>query len=286
MRLLRPSSIAFIGICAPIVLAAQGGGAPGGGQGRGGEPPKNLQVLPKDMPRNQVTALMRTFTMALGVRCEHCHAEDPAAAAAAATAAATAPAAGTAPAGGRGGRGGGPQLDYSLDDKENKKIAREMIKMVMDINGKYLPTTGRTFTDLTRVSCETCHHGLAKPRTLRAALTEAVQSSGPDSAIALYRALRLRYYGAAAYDFSEPSLNETGNQLGQVADNRKAAIAILKLNLEFFPQSMATYQNLANVTLASGDTAGAVEVINRALTIQPENNQLRNLLQRIKPPAS
>lgn len=275
MRLFRPSSLAFIAICTPIALAAQGGaGAPGGAQGRGGEPPKNLQVLPKDMPRNQVTALMRTFAMALGVRCEHCHAEDPTAATAAAN----------APAGGRGGRGGGPPLDYALDDKENKKIAREMIKMVMDINGKYLPTTGRTFTDLTRVTCETCHHGLAKPRTLRAALTEAVQASGPDSAIALYRALRLRYFGAAAYDFSEPSLNETGNQLGQVAANRKAAIAILKLNLEFFPQSIPTWQNLANVSLASGDTAGAVEAINRALAIQPENNQLRNLLQRIKPP--
>jgi tetratricopeptide (TPR) repeat protein len=265
MRLIRLMSLAVVATCLPMA---------GSAQGRGGEPPKNLQVLPKDMPRNQVTALMRTFAMALGVRCEHCHTEDPAAAAAAAN----------APAGGRGGRGGGPQLDYSLDDKENKKIAREMIKMVADINGKYLPTTGRSFTDLTRVTCETCHHGLAKPRTLRAALTEAVQASGPDSAIALYRALRLRYYGAAAYDFSEPSLNETGNQLGQSAENRKAAIAILKLNLEFFPQSMATYTNLANITVASGDTAAAIEVINRALTIQPDNNQMRNLLQRLKPP--
>lgn len=275
MRLFRPSLLVVIAICAPVVLTAQGG-APGGGQGRGGEPPKNLQVLPKDMPRNQVTALMRTFAMALGVRCEHCHTEDPAATAAAAN----------APAGGRGGRGGGPQLDYALDDKENKKIAREMMKMVADINGKYLPATGRTFTDLTRVTCETCHHGLARPRTLRAALTEAVHASGPDSAIALYRALRLRYFGAAAYDFSEQSLNETGNQLGQVAENRKAAIAILKLNLEFFPASIPTWTNLANVSLASGDTAAAVEAVNRALAIQPENNQLRNLLQRIKPPGS
>lgn len=275
MRLFRPISLAVITICVPFALSAQGGAA-GAGQGRGGEPPKNLQVLPKDMPRNQVTALMRTFTMALGVRCEHCHAEDPAATAAAAN----------APAGGRGGRGGGPQLDYALDDKENKKIAREMIKMVMDINGKYLPATGRSFTDLNRVTCETCHHGLARPRTLRAAMTEAVQASGPDSAIALYRALRLRYFGAAAYDFSEPSLNETGNQLGQNADHRKAAVAILKLNLEFFPQSMPTYLNLANISVAMGDTAGAVEAINRALAIQPENNQLRNLLQRIKPPGS
>src|SRR5688572_18680377 len=279
MRLFRPSLLLLIAICAPIVLTAQGG-APGGGQGRGGEPPKNLQVLPKDMPRNQVTALMRTFAMALGVRCEHCHAEDPAATAAAAAAAAN------APAGGRGGRGGGPQLDYALDDKETKKIAREMMKMVADINGKYLPATGRTFTDLTRVTCETCHHGLAKPRTLRAALTEVVTSNGPDSAIALYRQLRLRYYGSAAYDFSEPSLNETGNQLGQVPDNRKAAIAILRLNLEYFPQSIPTLTNLANISVAMGDTAGAVAAINQALAVQPDNNQLKNLLTRIKPPGS
>jgi tetratricopeptide (TPR) repeat protein len=271
MPQLRPHAFAFLlAFTAPVALLAQGGGAPG--QGRGGEPPKNLQVLPKDMTRAQVTALMRTFAMGLGVRCEHCHTEAPA----------TAPDSAAASAG-RGGRGGGPPLDYSLDDKENKKIAREMIKMVMDINGKYLPATGRTFTDLTRVTCETCHHGLAKPRTLRAALTEAVQANGPDSAIALYRALRLRYYGSAAYDFSEPSLSETGNQLGAVPDNRKAAIAILKLNLEFFPQSIPTLQNLANVSIAAGDTAGAVDAINKALVIQPNNNQLRNMLQRIKP---
>lgn len=270
MPQLRPHLFALLLVTAtPAALWAQGGRG-------GGEPPKNLQVLPKDMPRNQVTALMRTFAMALGVRCEHCHTEDPAAAAAAAN----------APAAGRGGRGGGPQLDYALDDKETKKVAREMLKMVMDINDKYLPTTGRTVTDLNRVTCETCHHGLARPRTLRAALTEAVQAKGADSAIALYRSLRLRYYGSAAYDFSELSLSETGNQLGQVADNRKAAIEILKLNLEFFPQSVPTLQNLANVSIAVGDTAAAVDALNKALAIQPNNNQLRNTLQRIKPPTS
>ena len=33
------------------------------------EAPKNLQVLPEDMPRAQLTQVMRSFTMALGVRC-------------------------------------------------------------------------------------------------------------------------------------------------------------------------------------------------------------------------
>lgn len=266
MRHFRLNAVALMLVAGlPAIALAQGGRG-------GGEPPKNLQVLPKDMPRNQVTALMRTFTMALGVRCEHCHAEAPAGAAPA-----------DAPAGGRGGRGGGPQLDYSLDDKESKKIAREMLKMVMDINGKYLPTTGRTINDFNRVTCETCHHGLARPRTLRAAITESVQSKGADTAIALYRQLRTRYYGSAAYDFSEMSLNETGNQLGQQADHRKSAIAILKLNLEYFPQSVPTMSTLANVSIAAGDTAGAVDALNKALAIQPDNNQLRNMLQRIKP---
>lgn len=259
MRLIRLVPLVAVAAAVPVIATAQG---------RGAEPPKNLQVLPKDMPRNQVTALMRTFAMGLGVRCEHCHAPDP-----------NAP----APEAGRGGRGGGPPLDYSLDTKEEKKVAREMLKMVMDINSKYLPTTGRTFDEFNRVSCETCHHGLAKPQTIRAAMALAVRAGGADSAVKLYRSLRTRYYGSGAYDFSELQLNEAGSQIAANADQRAAAIAILKLNLEFFPQSIPTMQNLANVSVAAGDTAGAVEVLTKALEIQPNNNQLRNLLQRIKP---
>jgi len=260
MRQSRLFVVALVAaIVMPVALLAQGRGE--------GQPPKNLQVLPKDMPRQQVTQLMRTFTAALGVRCEHCHTEDPNA---------PAPA-----AGGRGGRGG-PPLDYSLDDKETKKVAREMLKMVNDINGKYLPATGRTFTEYNRVTCETCHHGLAKPMTLQAAMAVAVNEHGADSAIALYRDLRTRYYGSAAYDFSERSLTEAGNQIAQNEQQRAAAIAILKLNLEFFPRSLPTLQGLANVSLQAGDTASAVDALTRALEIAPNNNQLKNMLDRIK----
>ena len=46
-------------------------------QGRGNQqPPQNLQVLPKDMPRQQVVQLMQGFTGALGVRCEYCHVDE------------------------------------------------------------------------------------------------------------------------------------------------------------------------------------------------------------------
>ena len=158
MSFIRATVVAaFAALAVPTVLLAQGGRE--GGRGGGGQPLKNLQVLPKDMTRQQVTALMRTFTSALGVRCDHCHEPDPNAA---------------PPAEGRGR--GGPELDHSLDGKETKKVAREMIRMVNAINSEYLPKTGRTIDARNQVSCETCHHGLSRPQTLRAALAGAVQA--------------------------------------------------------------------------------------------------------------
>ena len=257
MTIRRSLSIAALaGIALPALPLAQGGG---------GQPPKNLQVLPKDFTRQQVTQVMNSFTAALGVRCEHCHAADP-------NAAPPAP----------GGRGGGPPLDFPADTKEEKKIAREMLKMVMDINNKYLPLTGRTIGDRDKVNCETCHHGLVRPMTLRAALAGAVEAKGADSATALYRDLRTRYYGSAAYDFSENSLTRAAGELAQ-ANQRPAALALLKLNLEFFEKSAPTYQSIAQISLATGDTTAAVAALKKAIELQPNNPQLQNMLQRLAP---
>ncbi|MEO8624670.1 MAG: tetratricopeptide repeat protein, partial [bacterium] len=153
-------------------------------------------------------------------------------------------------------------------------------KMVNDINTKYLPLTGRTFGDRNRVSCETCHHGLAKPQTLRAALANAAEAKGADSAVALYRGLRTRYYGAAAYDFSEGALAVAATDLARL-NQRPTAMALLKLNLEFFDKSAITYQSMAQVLLQGGDTASAKDALNKAIALQPNNPQLRQMLQRL-----
>ena len=245
---------------APCVLPAQG---------RGGEPPKNLQVLPKDFTRQQVVGVMNGFTAALGVKCEHCHMED-------ANAAAAGPPAGGPPGGGRGG----PPLDFASDAKENKKVAREMLKMVIDINGKYLPLTGRTIGERDKVNCETCHHGLSRPQTLRTALAIAAEASGADSATALYRALRTRYYGSASYDFSESALTVAAQDLARM-NQAPAALALLKLNLEYFAQSAPTLVALAQVQLQKGDTAQAIDALKKASAIQPTNPQVRGMLQRL-----
>ena len=175
--------------------------------------------------------------------------------------------------------------DYALDDKQTKKIAREMLKMVTDINGKYLTGAGIAMDARNSVSCETCHHGLAKPKTLRNALGGAIDAKGADSAVALYRELRTRYYGAAAYDFSENALVNAANEANRT-NNRSAALALLKLNLEFYEKSAGTYSAMANISLAGNDTASAIAALKKAIELQPNNPQAQGLLTRLttKPP--
>ena len=263
MMTVRKLSFAILSVVAvPAMLHAQGGppgGAPGG---RGGEPPKNLQVLPKDFSRQQVLGVMNSFTTALGVNCAYCHAVDTT----------VAPVAGRPPA-----------LDQASDAKETKKVAREMFKMVMAINNTYLPATGRTTPDRFKVNCETCHHGLNRPQSLRAAMADAVEAKGADSATTLYKALRAKYYGGAAYDFGENTLNLAAQEIARLKDQRPAAIRLAQLNLEYYDKSAPTYQTIANLNLAAGDTVAAVAAITKAIALQPTNPQYQQMLQRIQP---
>ncbi len=95
-------------------------GAPQAGGGRGG-PPKNIQIL-KDVPQDQLNLTMQYISSSLGVPCSYCHV----------------------------------QGQNDLDDKEPKKIARDMMKMVSDVNGRF-------FDGKERLSCASCHNGRAKP---------------------------------------------------------------------------------------------------------------------------
>jgi hypothetical protein len=111
--------------------------AGGGAQGRGGQqaPPQNLQVLPKDINRQELVGLMRGINQALGVECNFCHVAE-----------------------GRGGRN-----DYAADEKAPKKAAREMMKLTMHANEMVPAAVGKTAADATRVQCWTCHRGERTP---------------------------------------------------------------------------------------------------------------------------
>jgi hypothetical protein len=113
--------------------------AAGGGQ-RGGpaaEPPKNLQVIPKDTPREEVIMRMRAITQALGVQCGYCHIFEGA---------------------------GNPANDFASDTKQPKLTARVMMRMTGEINTKLAAEIKKPADQLTRVGCATCHRGSAIPK--------------------------------------------------------------------------------------------------------------------------
>jgi hypothetical protein len=243
-------------------LAAQGGG------GGGGAPPENLQVLPKDMPRAQVTNVMRAFTNALGVNCAYCHAEREGIAAANPAAAPG--------GGGPGGGGGGPQLNYALDHKDQKKTARLMLKMVDSINNVYMklmPT--RDASSPVPVNCYTCHRGVAKPMTIDMVLAQQIEKNGVDSAIARYRALRTDV-AAGRYNFTETPVTQAAQRLA-ASGKHDDALKLLQMNLEF--NSTANVENeIADVMIAKRDSVAGIARLRSILQKYPNDRRARQRL--------
>jgi hypothetical protein len=64
---------------------------------------------------------------------------------------------------------------------------------------------------------------------MTAAAADGAVAAGADSAVRAYRALRERYYGRAAYDFGEASLNVAAFRLGRERHFTEA-FALLDLN--------------------------------------------------------
>jgi predicted trehalose synthase len=111
---------------------------------------KNLQVFPRDIPRDDLIAAMRVFTRSLGVRCNHCH-----------VVTATEPK---------------EVLDFPSDAKEAKNVARVMLRMTTELNATWLPrvemaeghpaeavhvTPQQAVSG--RIGCWTCHRGKTEP---------------------------------------------------------------------------------------------------------------------------
>lgn len=179
---------------------------------------KNLKVLPKDIAPAELRATMNGFTRALGVRCAYCHVDQD---------------------------GRVRHEDFEKDDKATKRTAREMLRMVKDINETYLARLENRAKPQVSVKCVTCHHGVAHPRTLQDVLATSYETGGIDSTLARYQTLRNRYYGQFAYDFGEVPLVDVSNQLRQEGHADDAA-RLLELNVEMNPNSTYAKRRLAN----------------------------------------
>lgn len=217
------------------------------------EAPKNLQVLPKDMSRQDVTQVMRTFTAALGVRCSTCHV----------------------------GEEGQPlsTYDFASDDKAMKRKARAMLRMSMAINDTYLAELPEREEPNVRVTCVTCHRGVTRPEPIEAIVRQTLGESGVDAALDRYRELRDRYYGGFAYDFTDRPLVSLAESLSTA--NPEAARRVLEASLELNPRSANTLFALARLHDAANEKDKAIEYYRRGLEIMPDNPQAQRRLKEL-----
>lgn len=196
-----------------LAMAFTGGGpAPVSAQASSGH--ENLQALPADISRDELTEVMLGFLRALGLPrragagCLHCHE----------------------------GNLDVPRREwnYSSDAKPTKQTARRMIEMVRSINAEHLAGLEQRQLPSFEVGCVTCHEGRLDPRPLPLLLAEAEARGGVDSVLTTYARIHSRFFGAAAYDLRVgvlANLAHTKAESGDFGD----ALRLSALNEETHP---------------------------------------------------
>ncbi len=217
------------------------------------EKAENLKVLPEDLTGQRLRAVMTGFSRALGVRCSHCHV----------------------------GEEGQPlsSYDFASDDNPKKGVARTMLEMLGDINER-LDSIDRSGAEPVNMWCHTCHRGVPRPHTLDAALMETFSAHGREAMMDEYATLRERFYGRAAYDFGENSLNTLGYAL-LLRDKLDAATTVFRENVRRFPESSNVYDSLAEGFLTAGEADSARVYYEKSLELNPRNQNARRRLQEL-----
>ena len=96
---------------------------------------KNLKILPQNISKEDLDKVMHGFNNALGVKCNFCHAFTDG------------------------------KMNFPSDEKPEKDIARYMLNMTKEINGKYFNSENSTMPDtISVVKCVTCHRGNPHPQ--------------------------------------------------------------------------------------------------------------------------
>ena len=102
---------------------------------------KNLKVVSKKIGEEDMEKLMHSFNVQLGVKCMYCHKlinDD-----------------------------FSQGTDWASDEKKEKRVAREMLKMTMQLNQKYFDKKmDKKMTTSPVIWCTTCHRGFPRPPRL------------------------------------------------------------------------------------------------------------------------
>lgn len=193
-----------------------------------------------------IMPLMQEIVQGLGVQCEFCH---------------------SAP------RGSG-------QPEPKKDIARQMIAMTRDLNARVQTATGKPAAEAAQVNCITCHRGVPIPRQLSEIVTQTLREKGMTAAAEQYRDLHQHFYGRAAYDFGEDTLVRVAQPLA--AGRPDDAIALLKLNLEFYPQSAKSYAAIGFAYTRKYDDSTAITYLEKAAELDPSDGVIRGQLEQLQ----
>jgi len=213
----------------------------------------NVQILPKDIPKQQMVEIMRSFSMSLGVRCEFCHVAAV--------------------------EGSLEGMNFATDEREAKKVARNMMRM-SDVVNKYMRDESGVQAPA-RVRCMTCHRGVLAPRTLSDVLLAVIETEGVDACIGRYRQLREKYHGQGTFDFSSRTLNKVAERVA-VSGNLDGAITLVQLDLEFSPDSTFSHFALGEFYLAKEDGPAALAAFEKALEAEPGNPYARQRVEALR----
>ncbi len=193
---------------------------------------------------------MQAIASGLGVKCEFCH---------------------MGPRGAETGTANAPS---------KMAVARAMIAMTRDLNARISEATGKSRADATQVTCVTCHRGVTIPGQLSDIVAKMALEQSPDAAVAQYKDLRQRYYGGQSYDFREETLLHAAQLVVRI--NPPASIPLLRLNLEYYPQSVQSYIQIAYAYTRKLDDEAAIAALEKALEIEPENGVVKGQLEQLK----
>lgn len=222
--------------------------------------PENLKVLPRDISREELIETMRGFSFALGVRCTHCHVQEEV-------------------------EGQRPQMRFPKDDKETKQIAREMIKMLAQINNTVSALDRGAGHQFTKVTCTTCHRGQSKPVLIQTILDDAIAEGGADAAIEKFNALKAEFYGNHTYDFTGFTLSEYSNALAGKG-GMEDALKLAEFSAETHPDVLYAQTVLADIYMAMERYNDAAKAFERAVALNPKSRFLKGQLEKAKQAAA
>ncbi len=215
--------------------------------------PMNLKVLGGDVTGRKLGMVMRGFTRGLGVHCAHCHV----------------------------GEEGKPlsTYDFASDENPNKDRAREMMRMLAEIDG-HLQKIEPSGPSRVEMGCVTCHRGRPRPTTLQEEMRDAYKTGGAAGLSEAYAELRRDFYGRGGLDFGPRGLDDFGHGL-LVAGDTAGALAVFRLNSEQNPESSDVWASLAGAYAKDGQKEVAEIYFRKALEIDPENEDALESLRAL-----